>query len=354
MARPSAPGRVTLQDVARRAGVSPATASKVLNNRADVSATTRDRVLAVIADVGYRPTTARRDPARPDALVAVFESLESLYTATVLRGMVSAAGDAGVDLVLRYLPAGIAAPDDAAGRAWVEAQKASGAGGIIVITAAVPAPVAAAAEESGMPLVAIDPLDTLGSQIVSIGSTNWAGGRTATEHVIGLGHRRIGWIGGPLDSEASIERFHGYQAALDAARIPQDPDLIRAHSYSAEAGRRFGDEFLDLPDRPTAIVAANDDIAVGVLAAARERGLVVPRDLSVTGFDDTPQTLWSTPRLTSVRQPLLGMGRMAVETALALSSGRPLASRHVQLATELMIRESTAPAPASTAPAPRS
>lgn len=347
MARRAASGRVTLQEVARLAGVSPATASKVLNARTDVSAVTRDRVLAVMADIGYRPTTARRDPGRPDVVIAVFEGLESLYTATVLRGMVAATAAAGVDLMLRYEPDAIHAPDAAAGRAWVETQQASGAGGIIAITTTVPEPVVLAAEEMGVPLVAIDPVDTLDSQIVSVGATNWAGGRSATDHVIGLGHRRIGWIGGPAKSAPSIERFHGYQAALDGARLPLDPALVRGEDFSAETGRRFGGELLDMADPPTAIVASNDEIAVGVLTAARERGVPVPDRLSVVGFDDTPQTLWTTPRLTSVRQPLLGMGRMAVETVLTLASGRPLASRHVQLATVLMVRESTGPAPRS-------
>ena len=345
MARKAASDRVTLQDVARLSGVSPATASKVLNGRTDVSAATRGRVLAVMADVGYHPTTARRDPGRPDALVAVFERLDSLYTATVLRGMVAATAAAGADLVLRYEPDAIHAPDAAAGRAWIATQQASGAGGIIAITTAVPESVVLAAEEMGVPLVAIDPLDTLDSQIVSVGATNWAGGRSATEHVIGLGHRRIGWIGGPPKSAASIERFHGYQAALDAAGLLLDPALVRGEDFSAETGRRLGGELLDLADPPTAIVSANDEVAVGVLTAARERGVPVPERLSVVGFDDTPQTLWTTPRLTSVRQPLVGMGRMAVESVLTLASGRPLASRHVQLATVLMVRESTGPAP---------
>jgi LacI family transcriptional regulator len=227
----------------------------------------------------------------------------------------------------------------------MEEQQASGVVGLIALAVAVPDSVLLAAEELEMPVVTIDPIDTTESRLVSIGSTNWAGGRSATEHVIKLGHRRIAWIGGPLGSAPSLERFHGYQAALDSAGITPDRALIRHEAFSVEAGQRHGHDILSLDERPTAIVAGNDEIAVGVLSAAKELGITVPGELSVTGFDDTPQTLWTTPRLTSVRQPLIGMGRMAVETVLGMADGVQPASRHLQLATTLSIRDSTGPVP---------
>ncbi|WTX76836.1 substrate-binding domain-containing protein [Streptomyces sp. NBC_00647] len=177
-----------------------------------------------------------------------------------------------------------------------------------------------------------------------MGSTNWAGGRSATEHVIRLRHRRIAWIGGPLGSTPSAERFHGYQAALHSAGIMPDGVMIRHDAFSVEAGLQHAHDMLALDERPTAIVAGNDEIAVGALAAANELHITVPGDLSVTGFDDTPQAQWTTPRLTSVGQPLVGMGRMAVETALGMANGVQPASRHLQLATTLNVRDSTGPA----------
>ncbi|WP_043633235.1 LacI family DNA-binding transcriptional regulator [Nonomuraea candida] len=344
-------GRVTLADVARLAGVSPTTASKVLNGRSDVGAKTRELVLGVMAETGYRPTAARHERTRRRTLVTVLDIVESRYAGTVLQGILVAATSAGAELLIRLPPGEPAGAGRAAARSWLEREQACGAVGVIALAVAVPDPVLLAAEDLGLPLVAIDPIDTTESRVVSIGATNWAGGRSATEHLVRLGHRRIGWIGGPPGSAPSQERFHGYRAALDSAGLAPERALIRHEAFSVEAGRRHGHDLLsDLLSRdrrPTAIVAGNDEIAVGVLAAARELGIAVPGELSVTGFDDTPQAEWTTPRLTSVRQPLVGMGRMAVETVLGMADGVQPASRHLQLATSLSVRDSTGPAPSS-------
>ncbi|WP_055480848.1 substrate-binding domain-containing protein [Sphaerimonospora mesophila] len=339
--------RATLADVARLAGVSPTTASKVLNGRSDVGTKTRERVLEVMAEIGYRPTTARHEQTRDRSLVTVLDIVESRYAGTVLQGILVAATSAQAELLLRLPPDEPISTSRTAARAWMAEQKESGVVGIIALAVAVPDSVLLAAEDLEVAVVTIDPIDTTESRVVSIGSTNWAGGRSATEHVIGLGHRRIAWIGGPLGSAPSVERFHGYQAALDSAGITPDRALIRHEAFSVEAGLRHGRDVLSLGERPTAIVAGNDEIAVGVLAAAKELQIAVPDELSVTGFDDTPQTQWTAPRLTSVRQPLVGMGRMAVETVLGMAEGVQPASRHLQLATTLSVRDSTGPAPSS-------
>ncbi|MFB4284647.1 MULTISPECIES: LacI family DNA-binding transcriptional regulator [unclassified Nonomuraea] len=339
--------RATLADVARLAGVSPTTASKVLNGRSDVGAKTRELVLGVMAEIGYKPTAARYEQTRDRTLVTVLDIVESRYAGTVLQGILVAATSAQAELLLRLPPDEPVSTSRTAARAWLEEEKASGVVGIIALAVAVPDPLLLAAEDVEMPVVTIDPIDTTESRLVSIGSTNWAGGRSATEHVIRFGHRRIAWIGGPLGSAPSLERFHGYQAALDSAGIAPDRALVRHEAFSVEAGQRHGHDLLSLGERPTAIVAGNDEIAVGVLAAAKELGISVPGELSVTGFDDTPQTQWTTPRLTSVRQPLVGMGRMAVETVLGMADGVQPASRHLQLATTLSVRDSTGPAPSS-------
>jgi LacI family transcriptional regulator len=343
MNRRSRSGRATLADVARLADVSPATASKVLNGRSDVAAGTRERVLRVVAEIGYTLTTARRDPQRERTLVTVLDIVESRYAGTVLQGILVAVTAAQAELLLRHAPDDWIGTSPAAARAWVAELQTFGVGGVIALAVAVPDSVLAAAEDANLPLVAIDPIDTTDSRIVSIGSTNWAGGRSATEHVIRLGHRRIAWIGGPLGSAPSAERFHGYQAALHSAGITQDLALIHHDAFAVEAGHRHGHDVLSLDEPPTAIVAGNDEIAVGVLAAANELRIAVPGDLSVTGFDDTPQAQWTTPRLTSVGQPLAGMGRMAVETLLGMADGVQPASRHLQLATTLNARDSTGP-----------
>ncbi|MGX7674531.1 LacI family DNA-binding transcriptional regulator [Plantactinospora sp. DSM 117369] len=334
-----------MADVARLAGVSPATASKVLNGRSDVAANTRDIVLSAIAEIGYKPTTARRSLSRDRTLVTVLDIVASRYAGTVLQGILVAATAAQAELLLRLPPDDWPGANRAAASAWVAELQESGTVGVIALATAVPESVLVAAEDAGLSMVTIDPIDTTDSNVVSIGSTNWAGGRSATEHVIGLGHRRIAWIGGPLGSAPSAERFHGYQAALNSAGITPEPTLVRHYAFSVEAGFQHGREILTLDEPPTAIVAGNDEIAVGILAAAKELHITVPGELSVTGFDDTPQAQWTAPRLTSVRQPLAGMGRMAVETVLAMADGVPPASRHLQLATTLSVRDSTGPPP---------
>jgi LacI family transcriptional regulator len=334
--------RITLADVALRAGVSPATVSKVLNGRSDVSARTREHVLGILAETGYRSTTPRHD--RTQALAVVLDFVASPYAGTVLQEILAAATEAGTELLLRLPPAPSVGASAEAARDWVAQQEASGAVGVIVLAVAVPDTVLTAADERGLPVVAIDPIGTADSRVVSIGSTNWAGGRSVTEHVIHFGHRRIAWIGGPRNSAPSAERFHGYRAALDAAGLTADPELIVHDTFLVDAGFRHGHGLLSLAAPPTAVVAGNDEIAIGVLAAAKELGVDVPGRLSVTGFDDTPQTEWTTPGLTSVRQPLGGMGRMAVETVLAMAKGALPASRHLQLATSLTVRDSTGPA----------
>lgn len=339
--------RATLADVARLAGVSQATASKVLNGRGDVGAKTRDLVLGAMAEIGYKPTAVRHQHPRERTLVTVLDIVESRYAGTVLQGILVAATSAQAELLLRLPPDEPISTSRTAARAWMEEQKASGVVGIIALAVAVPDPMLLAAENLEVPVVTIDPIDTSESRLVSIGSTNWAGGRSATEHVIKLGHRRIAWVGGPLGSAPSLERFHGYQAALDSAGITPDRAMIRHEAFSVEAGLRHGHDLLALDERPTAIIAGNDEIAVGILAAAKELHITVPSELSVTGFDDTPQTEWTTPRLTSVRQPLVGMGRMAVETVLRMADGVQPASRHLQLATTLSVRDSTGPVPSS-------
>lgn len=339
--------RATLADVARLAGVSPTTASKVLNGRSDVGAKTRELVLGVMAEIGYKPTAVRHEQTRDRTLVTVLDIVESRYAGTVLQGILVAATSAQAELLLRLPPGEPISTSRAAARAWLEGERATGVVGIIALAVAVPDSVLQAAEDLGVPIVTIDPIDTTESRLVSIGSTNWAGGRSATEHLIKLGHRRIAWIGGPLGSAPSLERFHGYQAALDSAGLTPDRALIRHEAFSVEAGQRHGHDLLALDERPTAIVAGNDEIAVGALAAAKGLGISVSGELSVTGFDDTPQTEWTTPRLTSVRQPLVGMGRMAVETVLGMADGVQPASRHLQLATTLSVRDSTGPAPSS-------
>ncbi len=335
--------RATLADVANAVGVSTATVSKALNGRGDIAAQTRDRVLAAVAELGYRPTTVSGGASTRRAIAVVFDVPASPYILGVLQGVLAAATETHVDLLTRLAPPRASRGQRAVARDWVLEQQASGVTGIIGLTLSAPDALIDAASNASLPFVIVDPVDTSHARMVSVGSSNWAGARTATEHLIDLGHRRIAWIGGPETSTAARDRLYGYQAALDAAGIAVDPSLIRADHFTVSTGAIHARDLLTAPEPPTAIMAADDEIAVGVLATAHELGVRLPEDLSVTGFDDTPQAAWTTPPLTTVHQHLEGMGAMAVQTLRVMAEGQHPSSRHVELATSLTVRESTAP-----------
>jgi LacI family xylobiose transport system transcriptional regulator len=168
----------------------------------------------------------------------------------------------------------------------------------------------------------------------------------ATRHLLGLGHTRIGAIGGPESILCSRARLDGYRAAMDAAGVPVDPALVRYGNFHVKDGIKEGRALLALRDRPTAIFAGNDLQALGVYQAARELRLHIPEDLSVVGFDDLPVAPWVGPPLTTVRQPLAQMAMAAARLVLRLARGEQPTQTRVELATELVLRESTAP-PAS-------
>ena len=338
--------RATLADVAAAVGVSRATVSKALNGRGDISSETRERVLAAVTELGYRPTTVPAPASARRALAVVFDIPASPYILGVLQGVLAATTESHLDLLTRLAPARASRTQRTVAREWVAEQQESGVVGIIGLTLSAPDGLIEAASNANLPFVIVDPVDTHHRRMVSVGSSNWAGARTAAEHLIELGHRRIAWIGGPEASDASRDRLYGYQAALDAAGVAIDPSLIRSDQFAVATGALHARELLTSDRPPTAITAGDDEIAVGVLATAHELGIRVPHDLSVTGFDDTPQAAWTTPPLTTVHQHLEGMGAMAVQTILVMAEGRRPSSRHVELATSLTVRESTGPAPA--------
>jgi LacI family transcriptional regulator len=203
-----------------------------------------------------------------------------------------------------------------------------------------------ALQAHGFPFVVADPRHRLDEGIPAVSAANSAGARAATEYLLQLGHRRIGHVTGVPGFVASDERMSGYQIALARAGLPQSAELVAVGNFEIDGGHEAAAVLLDLPDRPTAIFAANDNLAVGVLQAARERGLEVPRDLSVVGFDDLSQATIATPALTTVRQPLEELGRLAVSLLLRIIDRQRVEAVRVELATRLIVRESTAPPPA--------
>ena len=311
------------------------TVSKVINGRADVSAETRQRVEAVIRERGYQRQTRG---ARPAPLVELmFHELESEWALEIIRGVERVVSESNLTLVLSEMQ-GRRSP----GRGWVESVLARRPLGVIAVLSDLSDELRSQFRSRSIPLVVVDPTGEPMHDTPSVGATNWSGGLAATRHLLALGHRRIGLIAGPEHILCSRARLDGYRAAMDAAGVAVDPELIRYGDFHVGAGIRQGRGLLGLPEPPTAIFASNDLQALGVYQAAREARLHIPDDLSVVGFDDLPVTRWVGPPLTTVRQPLIQMAVAATRLLLRLANGEQPSQTRVELATELIVRDSTA------------
>ncbi|MFD7658541.1 substrate-binding domain-containing protein, partial [Actinosynnema sp. NPDC059797] len=196
---------------------------------------------------------------------------------------------------------------------------------------------------AGIPFVFVDAAREQPPEVPVVGSANRSGGLVATRHLVELGHRDLAVISGPERLPCSRARVEGFRGALAAAGLSAAPDHVRYGEFRATSGYRHGLELLDRPDRPTAIFAGSDYQALGVMRAAHELDLSVPRDLSVVGYDDLSINEWSGPPLTTVRQPLRDMGAVAARMAITLAGGRRPPHPRIDLDTELVVRQSTAP-----------
>ncbi|SDJ56694.1 LacI family DNA-binding transcriptional regulator [Streptomyces indicus] len=333
---PDGPAKVTITEIAREAGVSVPTVSRVVNGRSDVSPATRAKVEDLLHRHGYR----RKPPAPGDraALIdLVFNDLDSPWAVEIIRGVEEVAHESGVGTVVSAL-------HDRVGSAqqWMTNLRARASDGVLLVTSVLEPVFHEELRRLGVPLVVIDPAGSPASQEPTIGATNWAGGMAATEHLLTLGHRRIGFIEGPPRLLCSRARLDGYRAALDVAGVAVDDALIVPGDFYHESGFTGCNQLLDLADPPTAVFAASDQMALGAIEALRRRGLRVPEDMSVVGFDDLPEVRWSSPPLTTVRQPLADMGKLGARTVLDLARSVAPAAPRVELATELVVRASTA------------
>ena len=324
-----------MASIAALAGVSAPTVSKVLNGRSGVAPGTRRRVEEILRDRGYR----RPDLIGPAAILElVFHALESPWALEILRGVEEVAREHDLAVVVTEMQ-GRLTP----GRAWTEHVLARRPTAVIAVFSELTVDQQVQLSTRAIPLVVLDPSGEPLHTTPSVGATNWNGGLAATRHLLELGHRRIAMVGGPTEWLCCRARLDGYRAAMDAAGVPVDPELVRLSTLYGEGGLSDGLSLLRLPDPPTAILTTNDLQALGVYEAARQTGVRIPDDLSVVGFDDLPLVRWAAPPLTTVHQPLAEMGAAAVRMALALANGEALAQNRVELATNLVVRHSTAP-----------
>ena len=339
--------RATLAMIAAVAGVSTATVSKVVNGRPDVAPATRARVQDLLQE--HRYVARRLEPPRVRSVQLQFRGALTSYSLEILQGVVDAAADLGVDVVVSRWPAG---SRDAGGHRTADRVRhmaTAGRQAVIAVATELTAGELAALSDTRLPLVVIDPLNTPRARLTSVGSTNFTGGMAATQHLLELGHSRIAYLGGPASAACNQARLQGYRAAMEAVGAGVLKGYVRAGHFRHEDGIVEGAALLALAHPPTAIFAGNDESALGVIEAARARGLRVPDDLSVVGFDNTESARLASPPLTTVAQPLRRMGAVALRTALRLAAGERVDSHHVELATELVVRESTAP-PGGTRP----
>jgi DNA-binding LacI/PurR family transcriptional regulator len=325
--------KVRLAEVAAAAGVSVPTVSKVVHGRSDVAADTRSRVEEVLA--AYKYAAPRRAPEGPGLIDLVFTGPLNPWAVEIINGAEKAAAAAGHRLTISILD-GKAASDD-----WLARVSASRTNGIILGLAELPSAYRARLNALNVPMVIVDPVGQPDPHIPSVGAANWAGGYTATEFLVKLGHRSIATITGRPSLPCSQARVNGYLAALEHAGLTADPAHVRTGDFTFEAALTAATAMLARADRPTAIFAGNDFEAMGVYEAARRHRLRIPEDLSVVGFDDLPMSAWVAPPLTTVAQPLAQMA--ATATQMVLQSAPDPASNRVELATSLVVRSSTAP-----------
>lgn len=338
--------RTTLAAIAERAHVSIGTVSKVVNERAGVGDDTRARVREVIEQLGY-VTHAERQLSASQLVEPTFELLvdpfdeRNPYMFSFFGGATEAAGDLGAALVTRRLDSiSRMRPNE-----WARSLASHHRAGVIEVTTRYSAGRERALRAVGLPMVLVDPIDFPRTTTMSIGATNWAGALEATTHLLERGHTRIAYIGGPADAACDIARASGWAAAMASAGHRVDVGAIKRDSYSFEHGFTVATSLLQSIARPTAIFAGADITAMGVLEAARRLGISVPAELSVVGFDDTVLARSSSPNLTTVHQPIADIGRTAVSALLRLARGESFATKRVELATHLVVRDSTAPPP---------
>jgi LacI family transcriptional regulator, galactose operon repressor len=328
--------KVTIIDVAAEANVSYGTVSRVINNDIHVKQETRDRVLKTMQRLGYVANRQARSLAggKTNSIGVLVPDLGTGYIGEIIRGIDAELGLIDIDLIL-YTTHRTASKE-----ANYVANLATGmVDGLLLVLPRNPADFIGTLTQRNFPYILIDH-QGIGQDCHAVGATNWQGGFTATEYLIKLGHNRIGFITGWMDLGCALERLDGYRSALRTNHIPEDQELIYEGTFFQPDGFIGASTLLDLSNPPTAIFASNDIMAMGVMDAVRHKGLNVPDDISVIGFDDIPQASVIRPALTTIRQPLEKMGQVATQLLLELLRQPQKSIGRIELPTELIVRDS--------------
>jgi LacI family transcriptional regulator len=326
---------VTIQDVAKAAGVSISTVSRVLNNKDDVAPETYQKVQCVIEALGYTSSLAARGmrSRRMNVVGLIMPDVEFPFALEVMKGVNRAIAELGYDLIV-YTGGGIKRESTAdRERRYISLLNGSVTDGVIVVTPAT------TAFSTASPVVVVDP-NNKGPDCPAVIATNHTGALAVMEYLVGLGHRRIGFIGGRPELKSAVQRLQGYKDGLGEVGISLDPELIQAGDYSEEVGFTCAQRLLSLANPPTAIFAANDQSAIGSIKAIHQAGLRIPDDISVIGFDNIPEVAYTHPRLTTIDQSIKRMGYVATEMLISLIKGQPLENDLYKMSTRLIVRDS--------------
>lgn len=327
----------TIIDVAKEAGVSLTTVSRVLNNEDHVRPEKRERVLHAVKRLGYTTNLQARSlrGSRSNLVGLLVRDLGTDYIGEIIRGIDLELADNKYDLML-YTTHRRQVQESA----YVTSLTRGMADGLLLVLPRDPEAYLVSLRERNFPYVLIDHqgIDERGP---AVGATNWQGGYDATRYLLSLGHRQIGFITGHMEMGCSRDRLEGYRAALKEAGVPFDSILVRDGDFHQPRGYGATMELLSLENPPTAVFASNDVMAFGAMEAVREHGKRVPEDISIVGFDDIPRAAQVHPPLTTVRQPLEAMGRRAAQMLLEIIENPKRPHERIELPTELVVRNST-------------
>ena len=324
---------VTIRDVARTAGVSVSTVSRVLNGKLDVASDTQDRILSVIDDLGYTINLAARSmrSQKNNMVGLIMPDIAYPFAIEVMKGVNQAIAESAFDLLV-YTTGDVRK----SGRAFHEQKYVSLLNNSVTDGIIIVAPVVGE-YSTDAPIVSIDPTISH-PHYPSVHATNYQGAMDAMDYLLGLGHKRIGFIGGRAELESSNRRLRGYYDSLEKAGVPLDEMLVTSGDYTTETGAKYARELLSINDPPTAIFASNDQSAIGVFQVAEEMGVRIPEDLSVVGFDNIPESKFM--GLTTVDQFISQMGYVATNMLIRLIDGEALDSHTHRIQTQLVIRSS--------------
>ncbi|HSM26435.1 MAG TPA: LacI family DNA-binding transcriptional regulator [Anaerolineaceae bacterium] len=329
--------KVTIVDVAADAGVSFGTVSRVINNDVHVKDETRQRVLDTMSRLNFVANRQARSLAggKTNTIGLLVPDLGTGYIGEIIRGIDSVLGESYFDLML-YTTHRKATKEVSYVNKLIQGM----VDGLLLVLPRNPIDYVEFLSSQNFPFVLIDHQGT-GEDCPAIGSTNWQGAYQATNYLVQLGHKRIGFITGWLDLGCAVDRLEGFKAALKNNRIPLINELMYEGTFAQLDGYVGANKFLGLKKPPTAIFASNDVMAMAAMDAAREKGLRVPEDISIIGFDDIPQASLVRPSLTTIRQPLEQMGRTAAQVLLDILRNPINSYKRIELPTELIIRDST-------------